>query len=139
MRVDPALLDTLIRHARVADTDRMRIAYELCWAIRAYRARTLADKQERPARIVAALKPGPAFLPCWPMAHCGMMLRMNFRDPRVSKAIQVAFVAMSALWLVNFSTQETHTTLSWVLLPLNILVLVGFLFLLLRDFWKPIA
>jgi hypothetical protein len=70
------------------------------------------------------------------MTHCGMMLRMDFRDPRVSKAIQVAFVAMSALWLVNFSTQETHTTLSWVLLPLNILVLVGFLFLLLRDIWK---
>jgi hypothetical protein len=68
-----------------------------------------------------------------------MMLRMNFRDPRVSKAIQVAFVALSALWLINFSTQETHTTLSWVLLPLNIVVLVGFLFLLLRDIRKPTA
>jgi hypothetical protein len=68
-----------------------------------------------------------------------MMLRMSLRDPRVSKAVQVAFVAMSALWLVNFSTQETHTTLGWVLLPLNIVVLVGFLFLLLRDIWKPTA
>src|SRR6266478_4610381 len=48
---------------------------------------------------------------------CGMMLRMSLRDPRVSKAVQLAFVAMSALWLVNFSTQETHSTLSWVLLP----------------------
>jgi hypothetical protein len=66
-----------------------------------------------------------------------MMLRMNLRDPRVSKAIQVAFVAVSALWLVNFITQETHSTLSWVLLPLNIVVLVAFLFLLLRDIWKP--
>jgi hypothetical protein len=65
------------------------------------------------------------------------MLRTSLRDPRVSKAVQVAFVAMSALWLVNFSTQETHSTLSWVLLPLNIAVLVGFLFLLLRDIWKP--
>ena len=70
---------------------------------------------------------------------CGMMLRMSLRDPRVSKAVQVAFVAMSALWLVNFSTQKTHSTLSWVLLPLNIVVLVGFLFLLLRDIWKPTA
>jgi hypothetical protein len=43
------------------------------------------------------------------------MLRMSLRDPRVSKAVQVAFVAMSALWLVNFSTQETHSTFSWVL------------------------
>jgi hypothetical protein len=68
-----------------------------------------------------------------------MMLRMSLRDPRVSKAVQVAFVAMSALWLVNFSTQETHTTLGWILPPLNIVVLVGFLFLMLRDIWKPTA
>jgi hypothetical protein len=67
------------------------------------------------------------------------MLRMTLRDPRVSKAVQVAFVAMSALWLVNFGTQETHSTFSWVLLPVNIAVLVGFLFLLLRDIWKPTA
>jgi hypothetical protein len=64
---------------------------------------------------------------------------MSLRHPRVSKAIEVAFVAMSALWLINFSTQETHSALSWVLLPLNIVVLVGFLFLLLRDIWKPSA
>src|SRR6266566_8109201 len=37
---------------------------------------------------------------------CGIVLRMSLRDPRVSKAVQVAFVAMSALWLVNFSTQR---------------------------------
>jgi hypothetical protein len=61
-----------------------------------------------------------------------MMLRMSLRDPRVSKAVQVAFVAMSALWLVNFSTQETHSTFSWVLLPLYIAITVGFFFLLLR-------
>jgi hypothetical protein len=46
---------------------------------------------------------------------------------------------MSALWLVNFGLQETHSTLSWVLLPLSVVVLVGFLFLLLRDIWKPSA
>jgi hypothetical protein len=33
----------------------------------------------------------------------------------------------------------TNSTLSWVLLPLNIVVLVGFLFLMLRDIWKPTA
>jgi hypothetical protein len=36
---------------------------------------------------------------------------MSLRDPRMSKAVQVAFVAISALWLVNFSTQETRSTL----------------------------
>jgi hypothetical protein len=56
---------------------------------------------------------------------------MNLRDPRVSKVAQLAFIAMSALWIVNFSAQDTHTALSWVLLPLNIAVLAGFLFLLL--------
>jgi cell division protein FtsW (lipid II flippase) len=62
---------------------------------------------------------------------------MSLRDPRVSKAVQIAFVVMLALWLVNFGLEETHSTLSWVLLPLNIAVLVGFLFLLLRDFGRP--
>jgi hypothetical protein len=64
---------------------------------------------------------------------------MSLRDPRVSKTIQIAFVVASALWLVNFSFQEIHSTLSWVLLLLNIGILVGFLFLLLRDFGKPTA
>jgi hypothetical protein len=62
---------------------------------------------------------------------------MSLRDPRDSKAVQIAFVVMLALWLVNFGLEETHSTLSWVLLPLNIAVLVGFLFLLLRDFGRP--
>jgi hypothetical protein len=62
---------------------------------------------------------------------------MSLRDLRISKTVQIAIVVMSALWLVNFSLQETHTALSWVLLPLNVVVLVGFLFLLLRDSGKP--
>ena len=62
---------------------------------------------------------------------------MSLRDPRISKTVQIAIVVMSALWLVNFSLQETHTALSWVLLPLNVVVLVGFLFLLLRDSGQP--
>jgi hypothetical protein len=64
---------------------------------------------------------------------------MSLRDPRISKAVQIAVAVMSALWLVNFGLQETHSTLSWVLLPLSVVVLVGFLFLLLRDIWKPSA
>jgi hypothetical protein len=64
---------------------------------------------------------------------------MSLRDPRISKAVQIAFAVMSALWLINFALQDTHTTLSWVLLPLNVLVLIGFLFLLLRDIRKPSA
>ena len=35
---------------------------------------------------------------------CGIVLRMSLRD--LSKAVQVAFVAISALWFVNFSTQR---------------------------------
>ena len=64
---------------------------------------------------------------------------MSLSDPRISKTVQIAIVVISALWLVNFSLQETHTTLSWALLPPNVVVLVGFLFLLLRDPGKPSA
>jgi hypothetical protein len=54
-------------------------------------------------------------------------------DPRVSKATAVAFVAISALWILYFIAQDSHTILSWALLPLNFAVLFGFLSLLLRD------
>jgi hypothetical protein len=56
-----------------------------------------------------------------------------------SKTVQLAFAVISALWLVNFGLQEAHSTLSLVLLPLNVVVLFGCLFLLLRDFGKPSA
>jgi hypothetical protein len=62
---------------------------------------------------------------------------MGLRDPRISKAVEIAPAVMSALWLANLGLQENHSTLSWVLLALNVVVVVGFLFLLLRDIWKP--
>ena len=65
---------------------------------------------------------------------------MNLDHPRVSKATAVAFVAISALWILYFIAQDSHTIaqdshtiLSWALLPLNFAVLFGFLSLLLRD------
>jgi hypothetical protein len=64
---------------------------------------------------------------------------MSLRNPRISQAVEIAVAVLSALWLVNFGLQEDHSTLGWVLLPLNVAVLVGFLFLLLRDIWKPSA
>jgi hypothetical protein len=35
---------------------------------------------------------------------------MSLRDPRISKAVQIAFPVMPALWLLNFALQDTHTT-----------------------------
>jgi hypothetical protein len=59
LQVDPVLIETLVQKAAVADqAQKERFEYKLNWTIRAYRARVLADKQERPAQIVAALKPG---------------------------------------------------------------------------------
>ena len=58
---------------------------------------------------------------------------MNLDHLRVSKATAVAFVAISALWILYFIAQDSHTILSWALLPLNFVVLIGFLSLLLRD------
>jgi hypothetical protein len=57
---DPVLIETLVQKAGIADpAERESSQRELTWTIRHYRAIVLADKQERPARIVAALKPGP--------------------------------------------------------------------------------
>jgi len=57
--VEPALIERLVKAARITDRDeRGQFEYKLNCTIQAYRARVLADKQERPAKIVAALEPG---------------------------------------------------------------------------------
>jgi hypothetical protein len=58
LQVDPSLIKKLVQKAAVAVADKERFEHKLNWTIRAYRARVHADKQERPAQIVAALKPG---------------------------------------------------------------------------------
>ena len=70
---------------------------------------------------------------------CAMMLRMSLRDPRVSKAVRVRLRCDVGSLACKLQYPKTRSTLSWVLLLLNIVVLVGFLFLLLRDIWKPTA
>jgi hypothetical protein len=56
---DPVLIERLVQEAGIADpAERECCQHELAWTIRHYRERVLADEQERPARIVAALKPG---------------------------------------------------------------------------------
>jgi len=57
--VNPALIEKLVEIAGAASKDtKEKLRYKLDCTIRAYRARRLGDKQESPARIVAALKPG---------------------------------------------------------------------------------
>src|SRR5262249_5691748 len=57
--VAPALIEKLVEIAGAASKDtKEKLRYKLDCTIRAYRARRLGDKQESPARIVAALKPG---------------------------------------------------------------------------------
>jgi hypothetical protein len=59
LQVDPVLIETLIQKAVITDqAQRKDFEYELTCAITSYRGRVLADSEERPARIVAALKPG---------------------------------------------------------------------------------
>jgi hypothetical protein len=57
-QVDPALLERLAQKAAVAEAEKEDFKHELHSAIRHYNERRHADKQERPARIVAALKAG---------------------------------------------------------------------------------
>jgi hypothetical protein len=57
--VDPAVIDKLVRRVGVTDKAKLeQLRYKLRCTIEAYRARVRADKQEHPARMVAALKPG---------------------------------------------------------------------------------
>ena len=65
-RVDPRLVESLTDKAPTIaakgfptlEAAKQRFAQELCCTIWAYRARIIADKQERPARVVATLKRG---------------------------------------------------------------------------------
>jgi hypothetical protein len=57
--VDPKLIQKLVDLAGAASPEsRAELGYKLKSTVSAYRARRLADKQESPARMVAALKPG---------------------------------------------------------------------------------
>jgi hypothetical protein len=58
LEIDPLTLEKLVTRLPIDPNARSRFASELYWAIRAYRARALAAKQARPAKILAALKPG---------------------------------------------------------------------------------
>jgi hypothetical protein len=56
---DPVLIKRLVQKAPIADpAKKERCQHDLTGTIAHYRARVLADKQERPARKVAALRPG---------------------------------------------------------------------------------
>jgi hypothetical protein len=57
-RVDRNLIDRLTQKASLIVSANESFAYQLRQAIWAYRAKTLANKQEHPAKIVAALKVG---------------------------------------------------------------------------------
>jgi hypothetical protein len=57
--VDPALIEELVEIAGAASKDtKEKLRYKLNCTVSAFFARRLADKQESPARIAAALKPG---------------------------------------------------------------------------------
>jgi hypothetical protein len=57
--VNPALIEELVEIAGAASKDTTeKLRYKLNCTVSAFFARRLADKQESPARIVAALKPG---------------------------------------------------------------------------------
>ena len=57
--VNPALIEKLVEIAGAASKDtKEKLRCKLSCAVSAFFARRLADKQESPARIVAALKPG---------------------------------------------------------------------------------
>jgi hypothetical protein len=57
-QIDPALVDRLCQKAPVPGDRREKFAREVCGELGVYRARTIAHRQERPAKKVATLKKG---------------------------------------------------------------------------------
>ena len=57
----------------------------------------------------------------------------------VGGAIQLVMVPILIFGMGRFDVQQTHSTLTWVAFVLYSVAVVGFLFLLLRDIWKPNA
>jgi hypothetical protein len=66
-----------------------------------------------------------------------MVPSMNIRDPRWGKTIHLLMVVFFSLWIGQFSTRDSHSTLSWVTCVLFAVALAGALSLLLWDIWKP--
>ena len=64
---------------------------------------------------------------------------MNIRDPRWMPTTQLGLVVGSSFWIATFIAQDSHTSLSWVGLFLDVVVFVGSIFLILWGIWKSNA
>jgi hypothetical protein len=61
---------------------------------------------------------------------------MNFRDPRLQPMVWIFFLTLAAFTLGQLSERAFRGDLFWVLVICNVVIIVGALFLLIREVWK---
>jgi hypothetical protein len=62
---------------------------------------------------------------------------MSVRDPRWLKTGQIVLVAVFGYWIGTMETRDIHTTSYWPLMSVYVVGILGSLYLVLRDVWKP--
>jgi hypothetical protein len=53
------------------------------------------------------------------------------------KTVQIVMLAIFSYWMGSLDAGTAHSTRYWVMAVVYITGIAGFLFLLLRDIWKP--
>ena len=62
---------------------------------------------------------------------------MNYRDPRLVPTCFLFLLTLAAFMLGQLSERSFRGDLFWVLVACNVIVVIGALFLLVRELWKP--
>jgi hypothetical protein len=53
------------------------------------------------------------------------------------KLSYIGMVWVSGIWVGSFTTEVSHSPLSWITFGLSLILLAVCSFLLVRDYWKP--
>jgi hypothetical protein len=64
---------------------------------------------------------------------------MSIQDLRLKRTVQSFWIAIFSYRIGNMEAHTVHTTTYWVLMAVYLIGLMGSLYLLLRDVWKPNA
>lgn len=64
---------------------------------------------------------------------------MNYRDPRLGPTMFLFLLTLAAFTLGQLSERSFRGDLFWVAVACNVIVIIGLLFLLIREVWKPNA
>jgi hypothetical protein len=64
---------------------------------------------------------------------------MSIDDPRLKRTAQVLWIAIFCFKLGGMEAHTVRTNTYWMLMAVYLVGLVGSLYLVLHDVWKPVA